>query len=172
MQLRFCFWPDYEAHILTVLAGNFFEDELNLTWSRLTTMSGSIQFREAAKHKKRTPTEVNICTVSMSLSPPSWTLVNVIIRDKTMNWIWCFRNLIIGHGCIWEERQQQPELRPGALQAVWKSIFISFLFKSHACLERYLIKIIEFDFFKNLQRKSHLEIAAEELWLTRTWLLL
>jgi hypothetical protein len=31
MQLRFCFWPDYEAHILTVLAGNFFEDELNFT---------------------------------------------------------------------------------------------------------------------------------------------
>jgi hypothetical protein len=30
-------------------------------------------------------------------------------------------------------------------------------------LERYLIKIIEFDFLKNLQRKSHLEIAAEEL---------
>lgn len=91
----------------------------------------------------------------MSLSPPSWTLVNVIIRDKTMNWIRCFRNLIIGHGCIWEERQQQPELRPGALQAVWKSIFISFLFKAHACLERYLIKIIEFDFFK----KSSTEVT-------------
>ncbi|KAL3580275.1 hypothetical protein D5086_018110 [Populus alba] len=56
MQLRFCFWPDYEAHILTVLAGNFFEDELDCTGSRLITMSGSIQFREAAKREKRTPT--------------------------------------------------------------------------------------------------------------------